>query len=274
MNRSRTWLGVTSRSRCCRYHNRTPPTPDQLFQEWIRIGGFPATVQLTDPVVIRQANTSLFDSIFTRDISLRGQIRDTEMFLRVARFIFDNAGSPVATHRIANHLKQEGFTASSETINRYLALMSDARLIYQCRDYDTKSKRWLSTNGKFYFVDPGLRTALLGSRTFNLGDDLENMVYLELRRRGFHVSTGTVPRGEIDFIATKDSLQLHIQVALTASDEGTLRRELAPFKTLDAGSRCLLLTTDRFSPDTGAVDWCDAIAFLNGAPLPGEDSHR
>ncbi|WP_257202877.1 ATP-binding protein [Corynebacterium cystitidis] len=180
------------------------------------------------------------------------------------------SGNPSHSH----HLKQEGFTASSETINRYLALMSDARLIYQCRDYDTKSKRWLSTNGKFYFVDPGLRTALLGSRTFNLGDDLENMVYLELRRRGFHVSTGTVPRGEIDFIATKDSLQLHIQVALTASDEGTLRRELAPFKTLDAGSRCLLLTTDRFSPDTGAVDWCDAIAFLNGAPLPGEDSHR
>lgn len=250
-----------------RYSADEHPGLDRTFQEWVTIGGFPATVQLVDPVVIRQANSSLFDSIFTRDISLRGQIRDTDAFLRVARFLFDNAGNPVSTNRIVGHLKHEGLKASSETVDRYLGLMSDAHLIYQCRDYDTKGKRWLSTNGKFYFVDPGLRTALLGSRAFNFGHDLENMVYLELRRRGYQVSTGKVPGGEIDFIANDGQRTLYIQVALTVAEPATLARELAPFDTLPAGSRCVLLTTDRFAPDTGNVSWRDAIEVLAGAAL-------
>lgn len=237
----------------------------QAYQEWIRRGAFPAVAGIADDEVVRQLNSGLFDSIFTRDIALRGQIRDTEAFLRVAQFVFDNAGSELSTLSIVKQLRGQGRRVSSELVDRYLRLMVDAHLLYSCRRYDTQGKQWLQTNGKMYFVDAGLRNSLLGSRDFNRGRDLENMVYLELRRRGFEVMTGQVPGGEIDFVARLDGANTYIQVALTTESEETLARELAPFERLPAGSRCVLMTGDRFAPITGEVEWVDAFEVLAGA---------
>ncbi|MGV3149337.1 ATP-binding protein [Rothia nasimurium] len=237
----------------------------QAYQQWIKWGTFPAAAVTTNEEVVRQLNTGLFDSIFTRDIALRGQIRDTEAFLRVARFVFDNAGSELSTLSIVKQLKSHGRNVSSELVDRYLQLMVDAHLLYRCRRYDTQGKQWLKTNGKMYFVDPGLRNSLLGSRDYNRGRDLENMVYLELLRRGFEVTTGQVPEGEIDFLAKKEGRTIYIQVALTTESEQTLARELAPFQRLSPGARCLLLTGDRFAPSTGDIEWLDVFEFLAGS---------
>lgn len=237
------------------------------YQDLMRIGGFPASALVKNLEVVRQLNSALFDSIFTRDISLRGQIRDTETFLRVARFVFDNVGKPLSTHSIVKNLKANGTNVSAEMVERYLGLMEDAHLFYRCRRYDTQGKQWLRTNGKFYYVDPGLRNALLGQRDFNHGRDLENMVYLELRRRGCQVMTGAVPQGEIDFIVTRGQQQIFIQVAYSTENDETLVRELAPFKYAPAGTRCVLITLDRLQPATGAIEWVDALEFLSGHRL-------
>lgn len=239
----------------------------QAYQQWVRWGAFPATAMTTDEEIMRQLNSSLFDSIFTRDVALRGQIRDTESFLRVARFVFDNAGSELSPNAIASRLKAQGRKVSYELVDRYLQLMVDAHLLYRCRRYDTQGKQWLNTQGKMYFVDPGLRNSLLGSRDFNRGRDLENMVFLELLRRGFEVRTGQVPGGEIDFLARKEGRTVYIQVALSTESEQTLARELAPFEKLGAGANCLLISGDRFQPETGEVRWLDAFDFLAGSGL-------
>lgn len=251
-----------------------PNTPDELGSPaealplWMRIGGFPASALAyatsNDETLSLELNRSLFDSIFTRDIATRGQIRDLEVFLRTARFIFDNSGSPVSVRRIRGQLKNAGIASSSETINRYLGLMEDAHLIYRCDARETQGHEWLKTNGKYYFVDPGLRNALLGSRDINLGHDLENMVFLELLRRGYHVSSGHAPKGKIDFIATRGTNVAYIQVALNTADPATLKRELAPFDFTPSGARCYLITLDRFSPGTGQVTWVDGLEFLAG----------
>lgn len=120
----------------------------------------------------------------------------------------------------------------------------------------------MKTNGKYYFVDPGLRTALLGSRDINRGHDLENMVYLELRRRRYKVATGHLRNAEIVFVATRGSVTKNIQVALSTEDESTLQRELRPLN----GSG-YLITADRIPPNTGSVRWVDAFEFLGGASL-------
>lgn len=239
--------------------------PELSYRDWLRTGGFPAAVLARDEDIAYQLNASLFDTIFTRDIALRGQIRDPEVFLRVARYVFDNSGSPLSTSRIRNHLRSQGYSTSPEAVDRYLALMQDAHLLYHCPRYDTQGKQWLKTNGKFYFVDPGLRNALLGSRELNVGHDVENMVYLELRRRGFRLSTAHRTSSEIDFLATRGAETVHVQVALSAAEEQTLARELKPLRDLP---NAYLLTGDRFPPPTGAVQWLDVFDFLAGAELP------
>ena len=237
------------------------------YREWMATGGFPAAALSHDADIVEQINATLFDSIFTRDIALRGQVRDTEVFLRVARYVYDNAGSPLSTNRISNHLKNQGYSSTPELVDRYLTLMLDAHLLYRCPRYDTQGKQWLKTNGKFYFVDPGLRNALIGPRDFNRGHDLENMVFLELIRRRYRVATGYQRGGEIDFVATRGSTNLFIQVALTTDNPATLERELKPLRNHRLEGKAFLLTTDRVPPAAGTAAWVDAFEFLDGAEL-------
>lgn len=237
---------------------------EQAYTKWMR-ATLPAAALLADPQVRRQAMNSVFDSIFARDIATRGQLRDTEAFLKVARFLFDNAGSPVSPGKIATTLASQGVKISPQSVDRFLGLMVSAHMFYPCRRYDTRGRDWLRTGAKYYFVDPGLRDALLGHRTSNTGHDLENMVFLELLRRGYQVSSAETPKGEIDFYAQRDRETRYIQVALSALEPTTLTRELRPFETLPAGSSCTLMTMDRLPLDTGAVAQLNAADFLAGA---------
>lgn len=197
----------------------------------------------------------------------RGQLRDTDTFMKVARFVFDNAGSPISPGRIAARLESQGIKVSPQSVDRFLGLMVDAHMFYPCRRYQTRGGQWLRTGGKYYFIDPGLRDVLLGHKQSNTGHDLENMVFLELLRRGYHVSSADTPKGEIDFFATHESENRYIQVALTVLDSATLARELRPFEALPPGSSCTLLTMDRLPLNTGAVQHLNAAGFLAGAPL-------
>lgn len=236
---------------------------ESQYGNWMR-GTLPAMAQVRDSEARHTLNTAIFDSIFTRDISLRGQVRDTAVFLRVARCVFDNVGSTLSVNRVASTLTSAGLKTSNHTVERYLQLMIDAHMVYPCRAFDIRGRKHLNLGTKYYFVDPGLRDALLGSRNTNTGHDLENMVYLELRRRGHHVDSGRVGTREIDFVADGEHF---IQVALTALDPDTLDRELRAFEGLPMGAPGTLLTLDRVPLATGHIAHVNALDFLSGAPL-------
>ncbi len=240
-----------------------PEEPVEVsYGRWLQSGGFARSVLASSPELTRQLNRDLFDSIFTRDIAIRGGVRDTAVFLKVASFVMDNSGSPLSANKIANTLTSQGHKVSTDTVDRYLALMADAHLIYPCHRYDTRGRGWLKSTPKYYWVDAGLRDALTGRRGSNTGHDLENQVYLELLRQRYEVFTGVGPGGEIDFLARKADRTVYIQTALTAMDERVLEREVSSFKGLPPGSRCVLLTGDRLPLASGDIEQLNAFEFL------------
>lgn len=221
------------------------------FQEYLDIGSFPAVSLVQDENLIDTITSGLFDSIFIRDVLLRGKIRDEGNFYKVAKFIFENIGNSVSANAIANTMKSEGHKISVDTVDNYLKLMCDAYLLYQCERYDIRGKERLKTNGKYYVIDTGLRNKLIGRRNSNLCHVIENIVYLELLRRGYDVSIGKNMKQEVDFIALTKKKVNYIQVSLTIMDDATREREFSAFQNIpDAHDRFIIsMDTMDFSKD-------------------------
>ena len=210
----------------------------------MRIGSFPATALANSEELITGINEGLFDSIFSRDILLRGKIRDEGTFYKVAKYVCDNIGNQLSANAVANTLKSQGHKIGSDTVDNYLALMKNAFLIHQCERYDIRGRERLRTNGKYYVADTGLRNSLLGLRSGNIGHVIENIVYLELLRRGYEVSVGKLDKMEVDFIARRGEAITYIQVSLSAMDENVLSRELSPFYAIRDNYPRMLITMD------------------------------
>ena len=234
------------------------------FEDYLRIGAFPAAALSRKEEVIESINAGLFDSIFSRDIILRGKIRDEGKFFKVAKFVFDNIGNQLSASGIANTLKSQNYKVSVDTVDNYLTLMSQAFLIYQCERFDIRGKEWLKTNGKYYVADLGLRNQLIGYRQGNIGHVIENLVYLELIRRGYKVSIGKVNSLEIDFVALKGEDRIYIQVALSALDEQVLQRELAPFDLVKDNYSKYLITMDKLNLSQNGYKHLQLLDFLLG----------
>ncbi len=216
----------------------------QAFQEYLQIGSFPAVALTKDSALIDTINSGLFDSIFARDIIIRGNIRNEGVFLKVAKFIMENIGNPLSANSIANTLKSQGSSIRSDTIDNYLTQMVNAFVLYQCERYDIRGKERLRTNGKYYVADLGLRNQLIGFRRGNMGHVIENLVYLELRRRGYTISTGLYNSLEVDFVAAKGADIRYYQVSLSVMDEKVLQREVAPFYKINDNYPKYLITMD------------------------------
>lgn len=214
------------------------------FNEYLRLGSFPAVALTKDKLLANTIISGLFDSIFSRDILLRGKIRNEGVFYKVAKFVFDNIGNNISANLIANTLKSQGHKISSDTVDNYLTLMCNAFVIYQCERYDIRGKERLRTNGKYYVADLSLRNKLLGYKQGDLGHIIENLVYLEYKRRGYEVYIGKYDSLEIDFIATKNEEKIYVQVALSALDEKVLEREIRPFGLVNDKYPKLLITAD------------------------------
>lgn len=234
------------------------------FEDYLRIGAFPAAALSRKEEVIESINAGLFDSIFSRDIILRGKFRDEGKFFKVAKFVFDNIGNQLSASGIANTLKSQNYKVSVDTVDNYLTLMSQAFLIYQCERFDIRGKEWLKTNGKYYVADLGLRNQLIGYRQGNIGHVIENLVYLELIRRGYKVSIGKVNSLEIDFVALKGEDRIYIQVALSALDEQVLQRELAPFDLVKDNYSKYLITMDKLNLSQNGYKHLQLLDFLLG----------
>lgn len=215
------------------------------YTEYLQNSSFPYTLELKgQPDEIRDYLESLYNTIVVKDIVNRKKITDTMMLKSVLRFVFDNIGSPLSAKKIADTMTSEGRKIDAKTVEKYLEALSESYVIYQAKRYNIKGKQYLKTLEKYYVVDIGLRFMLIGSRQADAGHILENVVFLELLRRGYDVYTGKIDEYEVDFVAVNSRGTSYFQVALTVRDEKTLERELRPLKAIRDHYPKYVLTLD------------------------------
>ena len=220
--------------------------PEHLYQDYIHNSSFPYALELERPRDIRQYLDGIYNSIIVKDIISRRHISDVEMFKSVARFLFDNIGNPVSCKRIADTMTSAGRKISVHTVENYLDALTESFIFYRASRYDIKGKQYLRSGDKYYAADLGLRYHVLGSKKADAGHILENVVYLELLRRGYEVYVGKVDQSEVDFIAVGEEGEEYYQVAYTLvdADGRTLERELSPLDAIKDHNPKYLLTMD------------------------------
>ena len=232
------------------------------YRDYLTKSSFPYTLELSRSKDIHSYLDGIYSSIVLKDIVARKKIADAAMLENVIRFMFDNIGNPCSTTKIANTLKSSGHNISVHTVENYLKALCESFVLYKADRYDIKGKQYLRSGAKYYVADIGLRYYLLGQKPADLGHILENVVYLELLRRGYEVFVGKSDKSEIDFIAINEEDTEYYQVDLTVRDEKTLLRELAPLESVNDHNGKYLLTLDDDPPcshngikQVNALDW-------------------
>lgn len=215
------------------------------YTDYLQNSSFPYTLELKDqPDEIRNYLEGLYNTIVVKDILKRKKFTDPMMLRSVLKFVFDNIGSPLSSKKIADTMTSAGRKVDSRTIEKYLEALTESYIVYQAKRYNIKGKEQLKTLEKYYVVDIGFRYMLLGSRQMDAGHILENVVYLELTRRGYDVYVGKVDEFEVDFVAENRKGTTYFQVALSVRDEKTLERELRPLQAIKDHYPKVLLTMD------------------------------
>lgn len=217
----------------------------QKFNLYLKQSSFPYLTKYRNTE--REVNNYLrdiYNSVLLKDIVARLKIADVTTLENVAKFLLHNIGNVASVSKIANTLKSQGKGADQKTVDKYLRGLTDSLLLYEAQRYNLKGKMFLSTNSKYYAVDISLRNMLVKGSESDIGHILENIVYLELKRRGCNVYVGQLDDGEIDFVAVKDSEIVYYQVSATVLDENTLKRELAPLRKVQDNYPKYLLTLD------------------------------
>jgi predicted AAA+ superfamily ATPase len=222
----------------------TSPTR-KTFWRFLQSGGFPGLVAFDHGEGARmQYLEALLDSIVLRDVVSRHKLRDVDLLRRILLFVADSVGSPVSARSVAGFLKSQRRSVSVESIYNYLDHLAEAFVLDQAPVNDLRGKKLLETGGKIYFADLGLRHALLGYRSSDIGQYLENIVYSDLKQRGWKVSVGRLGEWEVDFVAQKGAEKCYVQVAYLTPDKGTLERELRPFRDIPDNFPKYLVTMD------------------------------
>lgn len=239
----------------------------RLYNEYTFYGSLPAVALAGSEAQARSLLDGLYDSVFSRDIILRGGIRNEAAFIRVMKYVLENIGCQVSAGKIASTLKSQGHPISSDTVDNYLMLMCKAYLLYQCERYDIRGKERLKTNGKYYVVDNGLRNRALGYPSGNRGHLTENHVFMELKRRGYDITVGTISSLEIDFVAKRYDEQFYIQVSETVLEEKTLQREVAPFRKIADAYPRILISKDYENHSHDGIHHVNFYDFLLGQTL-------
>lgn len=238
----------------------------RLYAEYTEFGSFPYTVELGgDRQLTDDYLSGIYSTIVLKDVVMRNKISDPMMLESVIRFTFDNIGNILSTKRIADSMTSAGRKIDVKTVEKYLSALTESFIIYKAGRYNIKGGQLLKTLEKYYAVDTGLRNLLLGNRSFDIGRVLENVVYLELLRRGNKVYVGRVGDLEIDFVAVNPRLVAYYQVAATVRDGSTLAHELAPLQALsDQYPKCLLTLDDDPDADYNGIRRLNVLKWLMG----------
>lgn len=216
-----------------------------FFSRYCNEGQFPYIPFLrNDPVAISAYIEGIYNTVLIKDVATREKITDISLLQRIVRTICSNVGSPISSKRIADTLISSGRKVSYNTVDNYIHALCDAFIFYEVQRFDVKGNELLKTFGKYYLADTGLRTVLISSKELDFGHVIENIVYLELVRRGYQVCIGKIGDKEIDFVAKSGQKIEYYQVSASILDESTRAREIAPLQAVKDNFPKYLLTLD------------------------------
>ena len=236
---------------------------EEHFNDYLLYGGLPIVSYVHDKSAIRNILSGVFNTVIIKDVAKRNSIRDITLLENLIRYIAQNIGSPISSRNISNYLNSAGRKTSTETIDNYLKMLENAFIIYKANRFDIKGKMYLKTLEKYYVVDTGIRNELLSFKDGDYGHMLENLVYLELLRRGYDVSVGKIDNLEIDFVAQNYDEKIYYQVSASILDENTKKRELNPFDHIPDHYEKVILTMDRTPiKDFNGIKNINIIDFL------------
>lgn len=215
---------------------------------YVQLGGFPAThLQAYSQDEIYTIVRDIYNSTLFSDIVKRNQVRKIDQLERVVKYTFNNIGNTFSAKAISDYLKSERRTIDNETVYGYLEKLEKAYLLHRCSRYDLQGKEILKTQEKFYLADVSLRYSVLGYNTDSVASSLENIVYLELCRRGYTVNIGKTGNGEIDFVAVRQNEKIYVQVTQEIRSEKTEKREYERLLEIYDNYPKYVLTTDEFA---------------------------
>jgi len=242
-------------------------TSDQRdrFNQYLNMGAFPYAAHFVDHSLAHsQYLEGIYNTVLVKDVMTRESLNDITLLKSIASFLSSNVGSPVSAKKIANTLTSNGRPTGSATVDTYLTALTDAYLFYKVNRYDIKGKMHLKSECKYYICDTGLRNMILGTTNKDIGHQIENIVYLELLRRGYTISIGKSGRGtEVDFIAVYNRKTEYYQVSASVLDENTLERELRPLKQIKDNYPKFLITLDDFASDHDGIEQVNLVDWLS-----------
>ena len=234
-------------------------------------GAFPQAIRLhqdnpLDTASIYEYLEGIYNTVIFKDVALRTGTKNASSLENVAKFMFDNVGNITSAKRIADTLTSSGKSITSPTVDGFLKAFCESFILYPASRYDIKGKQLLQTQEKYYLVDLGIRNILFGARSqADQGRLLENVIYLELLRRGHKVYIGKAGKSEVDFVAqSTDGHTAYYQVSLSVRQEETKKRELAPLQAIKDYNHRYLITLDPEEWDHDGIRQVNAIKFLLG----------
>ena len=237
---------------------------DAWLQKYIEIGGFPGLIDLVNnPNTIDPFLIGILNTILMKDVTQKNAVRDPILLENILRFLAKSISSPVSIKRITDYLISSGRKTTFETVDSYVTMLEKSYLIYRAKRYDIKGLALLKTNDKLYLTDLGLRRILLRRQTEDYGALLENIVFFELLRRGYHVEVGKYEELEVDFVATKNDERKYIQVTASLLNEETKERELKPLRAIPDFNQRIVLSSDHLMPkNSDGIKLINIIDFL------------
>lgn len=246
----------------CTYYGRTDL--DAAFDDYVIQGGMAGSYVYKQPEQRSRYVADVFRTLVVRDIRQRHRIRNVDMLDRVADFMMDNTSNITSASNIASALSAHGTKADTKTIRSYMRYLVDAFSFYQIRRFDIRGKKYLASGEKFYLADHAFRYAILGTRNMDWGRTYENIVAIELLRRGYEVYVGVLYKNEIDFVAVRQSEKVYIQVSDDISSDSTFKRECDPLlKIRDAYPKMLIARTRHDSYSYEGIRIVDIVAWLS-----------
>ena len=233
------------------------------FSEYIRFGGFPKTLEFDNEEDKNTYVTSVIHQILDKDIKKHRKIRNKAVFEKVMTYIINNFGATTNLSNLTDYFnKEENLSIRSETLNNYIEILENAKIIYKCPRFDVKSKKSLRGEQKYYLADLSIYFSRNVDARINYGPVLENIMYTYLRAKNYHISVGRIGKLECDFITRKDSEYQYLQVAMTIMDEKTEEREYKPFEHIRDNYPKYLFTLDPLLQKRDGIHHCNLIDFI------------
>lgn len=234
----------------------------QAWNRYFENGGFPYATQINDDDIRKDYLMGIYNTVLLKDIVARNKVQDITLLESIVKFLFENIGNIVSPKKIADTLVSYGRKTTSSTVENYIEALKSSFILYKAGRYDIKGKQHLKSLEKYYIVDIGLRKLLINKKHSDIGHILENIVYLELIRRGYTVYIGKIGDLEIDFIAERNNERKYYQVSATILDENTFKREITPLKKVKDNFQKFIISMDEMNLSEDGIRHINILDFL------------